>query len=212
MSTFSSRARVGGLSHYLVEGWKEKSIPVLQNRLIEIMEITMGRKVTVRPPTNIPHRKHTAVLGSLTTFQQDCDEDKKEEIEDHDQSCKVQWRDNDQTGKGSVLSDMQHWGRKIKLDKCFVGKRIECLTEYTIAKSDGTPSTDLRWCGALVESVSDGTWAKTGVRGKILKISYKGEEAANVFWEAVEETDEPAQCQIIELKPTSWNGSKSGAW
>ena len=171
----------------------------------------MGRKVTVRPPTNIPHRKHTAVLGSLTTFQQDCDEDKKEEIEDHDQSCKVQWRDNDQTGKSSVLSDMQHWGRKIKLDKCFVGKRIECLTEYTIAKSNGTPSTDLRWCGALVESVWYGIQAKTGVRGKRLKTCYK-EGAANVFRDAVEETDEPAHCQTIELKPTSWNGSEAGAW
>ena len=87
------------------------------------------------------------------------------------------------------------------------------MANYNIAKSGGTPNTDLRrWCGALIESVSDGTWAKTGVRGKILKISYKEEEAANVFWEAVEETDEPAQCQIIELKPTSWNGSEAGAW
>ena len=64
---------------------------------------------------------------------------------------------------------MQHWGRKIKLDKFVVGKRIECVAKYNIAKGGGTPSTDLRWCGALVESVSDCTWAKTGVRGKRLK-------------------------------------------
>jgi len=102
---------------------KKKSITVLQNRLVQIMEITMGRKVPVQLPTNIPHRKHTAVLGTLKAFQQDRDEDKKEEIEDHDQSCRVQWRHNEQTDKSSVLSDMQHWGRKRKLDKFFVGIR-----------------------------------------------------------------------------------------
>ena len=37
-------------------------------------------------------------------------------------------------------------------------------------------------------------------------------EAANMFWDEVKETGELAQHQIIELKPTNWNGSKTGAW
>jgi len=50
------------------------------------------------------------------------------------------------------------------------------------------------------------------MRGKRLKACYKEEEAANVFWDAVEETGEPAQHQIIEFKPTNWNGSEAGVW
>ena len=60
--------------------------------------------------------------------------------------------------------------------------------------------------------ICDGTWAKIRMRGKRLKACYKEEEAANVFWDAVEETGEPAQHQIIEFKPTNWNGSEAGVW
>ena len=40
------------------------------------------------------------------------------------------------------------------------------MIAYTIMKEDDTEGIGLQWCGALVESVSDGTWANNGVNGK----------------------------------------------
>ena len=58
----------------------------------------------------------------------------------------------------------------------------------------------------------DGTWARTGKSGKRLKTCYKEGEAAHVLWDAVEATGEPAQRQLIEIKPAKWNGNEAGAW
>ena len=41
---------------------------------------------------------------------------------------------------------------------------------------------------------------------------YKVGEAAQVFWDAVEETGESALRQLIELKPGMWNVNEAGAW
>ncbi len=86
------------------------------------------------------------------------------------------------------------------------------MTDYTVKKNDGSIGIELRWCGALVEAVSDGSWARTGRNGKRLKTMYKVGEAAQVFWDAVEETGEPAQRQLIELRPGMWNGKEAGVW
>jgi len=79
--------------------------------------------VLERPPTNIPYQEHTVTLGTLTAFPCDRHDDEKDEIEEHDRSYRVQWRDQELTGKNSMLLDMQHWGRKRKLDKSFVDKK-----------------------------------------------------------------------------------------
>ena len=78
-------------------------------------------------------------------------------------------------------------------------------------KEDDTEGIGLRWCGALVESVSDGTQAKTGVNGRRLKNCFKEGEAAHVYWDVVENTFEPAQRQLIEVKPELWNSNVAGA-
>ena len=190
----------------------KKTIPDLKSELLDIMKRTKGRAVPSTPASNIPRRKNTNVLGTMTKFQRGRDDKKTEEIDDHDQSCRRQWRDREASGKGSMLADMQKQVNKRKMDNVFVNRRIESLTEYTITNSDGSTKSDLIWCGALVESVCDGTWARTGKSGKRLKTCYKEGEAAHVLWDAVEATGEPAQRQLIEIKPAKWNGNEAGAW
>ena len=180
--------------------------------MLEILRKTKDREIPTHPPSNIPRRKYTSVLGTMTIFQKKRDEQKEEQISEHDQNCRQIWQKREDSGKGSLLSDMQQPGKRRKIDTGFINRKIKCLTDYTVKKNDGSIGIELRWCGALVEAVSDGTWARTGRNGKRLKTMYKVGEAAQVFWDAVEETGEPAQRQLIELKPGMWNGNEAGAW
>ena len=106
---------------------------------------------------------------------------------------------------------MEQPGKKRKLDEIFVNRRIESLTAYTITKEDGTEGTEMQWCGSLVEAVSDRSWAKTGVNGRRLKTCYKEGNAAHVYWDASEETDEQAQWQLIVFKPGLQNSNVARA-
>ena len=153
-----------------------------------ILKKTTGREIPANPPSNIPCRKVISVLGTMTEFQKRRDELKQEEVDRHDQNCRIQWRVEEAPGKGRLMADMQQPSKGKKLDNSFVDRRIECLAEYTIEKEDRTPGSELWWCGALVEAVSDGSWAKIGMNGHHLKDNYKMGEAAHVLWDAVEET------------------------
>ena len=139
---------------------KKKTVPELKDELIDIIKKTKGREIPDHPPTNIPRRKNTSVLGTMSIFQKRRDELKSAQINEHDQACRKEWKDREASGRGSMLSEMQMPGKKRWLDSSFVDRRIEYLTAYDITNDDGTPGTELRWCSALVESVSDGSWAK----------------------------------------------------
>ena len=69
--------------------------------------------------------------------------------------------------------------------------------------------TDTRWCGGVVQAVSDGTWRKTQ-RGASC---WKEGEAAKVMWDPIPEvnisTYEPS---IEEFKPSKWYKHCEGAW
>jgi len=98
----------------------------------------------------------------MTKFQEGRNDKTTAEIDDHDQGYRRQWRDREAYVKGSMLADMQKQVKKSKVDVSFVNRRIESLTEYTITNDDGSTRADLIWCGAFVELVCDGTWARTG--------------------------------------------------
>ena len=93
------------------------------------MESQRVEKCQIAPPkkTNIPHRKHTAILGTLAALQCEHDDDKKENTDAHDQSCRVQWRDQELTSKSSVLLDIiiSYDLEEIRESKREVGEKIE---------------------------------------------------------------------------------------
>ena len=157
-------------------------MPELRDDLIKMINATKKLKIPKKPPTNIPRRKESQVLGTLTTFQRLRDEAKDREIEAADQRCRRKWKSNEECGKCSVVSNMQRQGKKRHLDDTFVNRRIEVLTEYNIYDevTNKKTGTDVQWCKAEVKRVCDGTWAREGKFGP-LKTCYKKGEAANVL-------------------------------
>ena len=84
------------------------------------MKRTDGRAIPSAAASNIPRRKNTNVLGTMTKFQRGRDDKKRKEIDEHDQSCMWQWRNREASGKGSMLADMQKQVYKRKMDDVFV--------------------------------------------------------------------------------------------
>ena len=84
---------------------------------------------------------------------------------------------------------MQQLGN-LKIDDSFIGTKIGYLSEFDLV-GEGNMK-ELRWCGGVVESISDGTWVKPGK----LRQCYKENEAAFVFWDAVPEADYPTSRSI----------------
>ena len=129
------------------------------------------------------------------------DQDKEFDI-----NARVKWKSNEEKGIGSTLSEMQQHGR-VTMDQSFVGKRIELYSKFDI--SDDGKVTDTRWCGGVVEAVSDGTWRKTR-RGKAC---WKIGEVAKVMWDPVPEVGITTNYPTIEeFKPNKWNQDCDGAW
>ena len=50
---------------------------------------------------------------------------------------------------------MQHLGKR-KIDDSFISTRIEYLSEFDMVGE--VNMKELRWCGGVVEKISDGTW------------------------------------------------------
>ena len=66
----------------------------------------------------------------------------------------------------SVLEKMQQMGKR-KIDDSFIGTRIEYLSEFDLAVEGNMK--ELRWCGSVVENISDGTWVNPGNRCQYYK-------------------------------------------
>ena len=62
--------------------------------------------------------------------------------------------------------------------------------------------------GGVIEKISDGTWLFPNARTRC----YKEYEAAEFFWDAVEECSMPACRGIQELTENKWNKNCEGAW
>ena len=54
---------------------------------------------------------------------------------------------------------MQQLGKR-EIDYSFIGTRIEYLSEFDLVGEVNTK--ELRWCGGVVENISDGTWVNPG--------------------------------------------------
>ena len=93
------RIWIGRLSSNLVEECCKKTIPELKSALLEILRKTKDREIPTHPPSNIPRRKYTSVLGTMTNFQKKRDEQKEEQISEHDQNCRRMWHKREDSGK-----------------------------------------------------------------------------------------------------------------
>jgi hypothetical protein len=153
---------------------KKKTLPQLQARLIEVLKITKDFEVPDKPPPKVPQRKEMPLMGTRTNKVIRIDEDRKNKTNEFNKQCRVTWREMEDNGEVSVLEQCQHLGKQ-KLDATFIGKRIEHLSNFDI--DDKGENLDLRWCGGVIEEVSDGTWIIPGKRRKC----YKEGEAAKVY-------------------------------
>jgi len=186
---------------------KKKTIPQLQQRLIEIIALTRGFEIRDKPPTKVPQRKQTAILGTLTNKVREMDAERVATEEEFDLKARHLWRERNDKGEGSVHQSCQLIGNR-KLDASFLNTRIEVLTSFDIVGDDGKKTTQLRWCGGVVEKISDGTWLYPNARTRC----YKENDAAFIYWDPVEECDFPASRSIQELKENKWNKDCVGAW
>lgn len=186
---------------------KKKTIPQLQQRLLEIIAITRGFEIRDKPPTKVPQRKQTAILGTLTNKVREMDAERVATEEEFDLKARHLWRERNDKGEGSVHQSCQLIGNR-KLDASFLNTRIEVLTSFDIVGDDGKKTTQLRWCGGVVEKISDGTWLYPNARTRC----YKENDAAFIYWDPVEECDFPASRSIQELKENKWNKDCVGAW
>ena len=76
------------------------------------------------------------------------------------------WRRREEIGETSVLEKMQQLGKR-KIDDSFIGTRIEYLSEFDLVGEENMK--ELRWCGIIVENISDGIWFNPGKRRQCCK-------------------------------------------
>jgi len=187
---------------------KKKSIADLQRALIRIIKDTKGWKLRDKPPSKVPQRKESAVLGTVTHKAIELAAKRAAMEDEFDSEARKRWREQDNNGERSTHQILNTVGRR-KLDQSFEKKRIEVLTSFDIFDENKIKiGTELRWCGGVVKKVSDGTDRVPNGRTRC----YKENEAAKIEWDPVEELDAPACTTWEVLKETKWNKNCEGAW
>ena len=148
-----------------------------------------------------------AVLGTLTVKAQELDANMAAMAEEFDLNARRVWKEK---GEGILYERLQLVG-KCKIDKSFQDARIEVLTSFDVKDDSGkVVGQELRWCGAVVKRISDGTWLYPNARTRC----YKENEAADILWDPILEVEPtiPACRGIVELPERKWNKDCEGAW
>ena len=65
---------------------------------------------------------------------------------------------------------------------------------------------ELRWCGSVLQNISDITWVKPGKRRQC----YKENKSSFVFWDAVPEAYYPTSRPIEPFDEKKWNNNHDG--
>jgi hypothetical protein len=189
---------------------EKKTIPELQRRLIEIINLAKKEKWKIpdNPPSKVPVRKSWTPVGTITKMAIKLGTERDDMAANLDKRARVEWRDRNTRGEGDILQNIQALGDRT-IDKSFVGTMIECYVSFDIGTNpDGTKKTTCRWCRAKVKAISNGKWLCANARTKC----YEKNQAAKLLWDAVEECGLPESTGIQELPPKLWNKNVEGAW
>ncbi len=147
------------------------------------------------------------VVGQMTAKVKMLDEAAMAMTDQFEMDARKEWKRRDGKGETSMLEMCQQLGKR-RLDKQYIGKRIEYLSYFDMDEA-GTQK-ELRWCAGKIEDVSDGTWL---VPGGITKC-YKMGQAARVFWDAVPDCKPPLpqtpSTEVFAVK--KWNKNCDEAW
>lgn len=193
-------------TRWTVDG-HELTIPELANRLKEIIRMEKKFKWAVpeKPTVLVPQRKNIVFMGTATRQVRELDEKAKGGEDTIDKRARVNWKEREDQGFGSVHSNMQ---QQTAPDlKSLKGKRISYYCSVDLDEK-GTEKKCM-WMNGKIMRVSDGTWKLTA-RSKIR--CHPVGQAAEVLFDAVPAIGYVACKEIVPLKTILWNKDKEGAW
>jgi hypothetical protein len=145
-------------------------------------------------------------VGTLCSKVKELDWKAMEESTEFDLNARIVWKKQNQQGIGSINADIQELGR-VKLDKSFIGVRIEYLSEFDMDTDDKVKQQ--RWCSGVIEEISDGTWLKPNARTQC----WNKNEAARVYWDPIPDANINQHTRSTEpFVPNKWNQDCVGAW
>jgi hypothetical protein len=119
---------------------EKKTIPELQRRLIEIINLAKKEKWKIpdNPPSKVPVRKSWTPVGTITKMAIKLGTERDDMAANLDKRARVEWRDRNTRGEGDILQNIQALGDRT-IDKSFVGTMIECYVSFDIGTNpDGT--------------------------------------------------------------------------
>ena len=105
------------------ENRKQKTIPRLIDRLIEIIKIFKNVPVSDDPNTTMPQIKQQPVVGTLTHKVRQLNREREEKSEEFNMGCQKYWEQRDVSGEAATGQNLQALGKQ-KLDKRWIEKRI----------------------------------------------------------------------------------------
>jgi hypothetical protein len=169
------------------------------------MEKKFKWEVPEKPTVLVPQRKNIVFMGTATRQVRDLDEKAKGGEDAIDKRARVNWKEREDQGFGSVHSNMQ---QQTAPDlKSLKGKRISYYCSVDLDEK-GTKKKCM-WMNGKIIRVSDGTWKLTA--RSTIRCHPVG-QAAEVLFDAVPTIGYAACKEIVPLKTILWNKDKEGAW
>ena len=110
---------------------KKKTIPQLQDRLIEIIKLTKKWHVPDEPSTKAPQRIEISIVGTLSSSVKELywKTNSKEKVFKND--AREEWQLWEEIGETTILDKMQQLGKRNIYDS-FIGISIEYLSEFDL--------------------------------------------------------------------------------
>ena len=131
----------------------------MQDRFIGIIKLTKKWHVPDEPPTTAPQRIEMPIVGTLSNAGKDLNRKAKDKDTEFNKYARKEWQRGEYIGENRVLEKIQQLG-KLKIDDSCIHTRIEYLSEFDLVGK--VKMKELRWCGGVVENISDGTGVNPG--------------------------------------------------
>ena len=111
------------------ENPKQKTIPQLADRLIEIIKMFKNVPVPDDSNTTMPQRKQQPVVGTLTHKVRQLNREIEEKLEEFNMGCQKEWERRYVSGEAATGQNLQALGKQ-KLDKSWTENRITYSAYY----------------------------------------------------------------------------------